>query len=441
LKPDREQFAGRIVEMLGAHADVTYSGIRNTRASVEEATREFITADVDLVVVVCLSYAPSLISLPALQRLNVPIVLYNTQELAGVGPDFGHAEMLRNHGVHGLHDLANVLNRAGQPFHVVTGHFEDEEARRELADWCIGAYAARGLGDLRVGLIGHAFPGMGDFGVDETMLLSAIGPEVERIDAGELVALQADAPADEVAAMMAADRELYEIDDEVTPQIHEGSSRAEWAVRQIVKCRGLGAMAIHYPVVAAQTPDAALPFMGLAKLMAEGVGFGGEGDVTSASLVHMASLLFGEASFTEMFTVDFEGGAVFHSHYAEANPAMAREDQPIRMVMRDGWVGSGGPSASLSFSNQPGPATLLNLTVGPNGRFRLIATEGEVEDYARPEFPSPHFKIRPRVPLKRFLTEYLQVGGSHHLAIAAGHHLGRVEKAASVMDVDFIALV
>ena len=408
LRPDREGFAQRIVALLSECADVTYGGIANTRAGVEAACRGFTAQDVDAVVVACLTYAPSLIALPSLRDLAVPIILLNTQELAGVGESFDHGDLLRNHGVHGLHDLANVLSRSNVPFEIVTGHIADPAVRRELTDWCCAAYAVRGLRSLRVGLFGHPFTGMGDFGVDETTFLAEVGPEVDRVDPAELPRRMAGAPAGEVRALMEADRAAYAVSDGVTPEIHEASSRAEWALRDIVRERGLGAIALHYPPLAAASPGGVLPFLGAAKLMEEGVGFGGEGDVTSAALVHLAGLLFGEASFTEMFTIDFEGGAVFHSHFAEANPALAREDQPIRLVRRDGWVGCGGPSASLAFSNQPGPATLMNLTVGAQGSFRLIAAEVEVLDYTRPTFDSPHFKARPSLPLKTFLTGYLE---------------------------------
>jgi len=440
LRPDREVFAQRIVGLLSECGDVVYTGVANTRAEVEGACRQFAAEDVDLVVVTCLTYAPSLIALPSLRNLSVPIILLNTQELAGVGESFGFDDLLKNHGVHGLHDLANVLSRSGVPFEVVTGHLADPQVRWELADWCTAAYAARRLRSLRIGLVGYAFEGMGDFGVDETTFLATIGAEIVRVDPGEFAPLRGEAPAEDVQALMAADREAYEIAEEVTPAIHEASSRAEWALRRLVGDRGLGAIALHYPPLAAACADGVLPFLGAAKLMAEGIGFGGEGDVTSAALVHLAGLLFGQASFTEMFTIDFEGGAVFHAHYAEANPALAREDRPVRLVMRDGWVGCGGPSASLSFANQPGPATLMNLTVGPEGRFRMIAAEVEVLDYLQPIFPMPHFKCRPSIPLKAYLTGYLEAGGSHHLAIAEGHELGRVEKLAAIMGLDFTTL-
>jgi L-arabinose isomerase len=313
-------------------------------------------------------------------------------------------------------------------------------AQTELEDWCVAAKAVRELRKLRIGLLGHAFTGMGDFGVDETTFLAQIGPEVDRIDLGEFAAGLKEAPENEIAAMVATDRKAYAVDPDLTPDVHEASSRAEWALRRIVRDHGLGALAVHYPPVAAASPGGVLPFLGVAKLMAEGLGFGGEGDVTSAALVSLAQSLYGQASFTEMFTMDFEGEAVFHAHFAEANPALARRDQPIRLVLRDGWVGSGGPSASLAFCQEPGPATLLNLTVSEYGAFQLLAAEVEVLDFVQPAFPMPHFKMRPKAPLGDFLTDYLQWGGSHHLAIAQGHGMGRAAKAAAILEVDLVNL-
>ena len=440
LRPEREAFAQELAKRIGESAEVTYGGIRNTRAGVSAAAAEFAREQVDLVIVACLTYAPSLISLPALREVRAPIVLLNTQELSGVGASFGFDDLLKNHGMHGLHDLANVLQRSGLPYHVVTGHYRSPAVADEIADWCRAARGVRELRDLRIGLVGHAFPGMGDFGVDETSFLDKIGPEVDRIDLAEFAAGVREAPQQAVDAMVATDRAAYAVDADLTPEVHAASSRAEWALRRIVREHGLGALAIHYPPVAAASPGGVLPFLGVAKLMAEGIGFGGEGDVTSAALVSLAQSLYGQASFTEMFTMDFEGGAVFHAHFAEANPAMARRDQPVRLVLRDGWVGSGGPSASLAFCQEPGPATLLNLTVGAEGRFQLIGAEAEVLDFVQPAFPMPHFKLRPATALSDFLTAYLQAGGSHHLAIAPGLGLARAEKAARLMGIEFIRL-
>ena len=124
------------------------------------------------------------------------------------------------------------------------------------------------------------------------------------------------------------------------------------------------------------------------------------------------------------------------SHYAESNPNMASPDRAIRLVHRDGWVGSGGPSASLSFPLPPGEVTLLNLTMGAESRPVFIATEVEVVDFFSESLPTPHFKIRVERPLADFLNAYARLGGSHHLALARGRGIPQIEKLVHILDWD-----
>jgi L-arabinose isomerase len=434
LKPVQQQFARRLAERLEDFADVTFPGAKNTRGGVAEAMAAFDTAGVDLIVTVHLAYAPSLILLPSLVKTRLPLVLWNTQKITGIGADFQPHHLTENHGMHGVQDLANALNRARRPFEVVTSHWEDEAGLEELRRWAVAARTARELREMRVGLIGHPFPGMGDFGVDETKFLAEIGPDVARVSLADLAAAVEAAPEDEVRAMMAADREAFEVDPELDESAHRASSQMEWALREVVGQMKLDAIAVHYPVLSDDPRFPAVPFLAMAKLIGEGLGFGGEGDVTSASCVALMRQLFGQATFTEMFVMDLDGNGVLMSHYAESNPNMASPDRPIRLVHRDGWVGSGGPSASLSFPLPPGEVTLLNLTMGADSRPVFIATEVEVVDFFSESLPTPHFKIRVERPLADFLNAYARLGGSHHLALARGPGTSQIDKLVRILD-------
>ncbi|MEN6301797.1 MAG: hypothetical protein ABFD96_03690, partial [Armatimonadia bacterium] len=189
----------------------------------------------------------------------------------------------------------------------------------------------------------------------------------------------------------------------------------------------------HYEVLGQDPRFKALPMAAAARLIAEGIGFGGEGDVTSAAAVLMLHHLCGISTFSEMFTMDLAGGNVFMSHFAEGNPLMAKQGQPVQMVRRDGWVGSGGVSASLAFTFEPGPVTIANLTVGSGGELHLILTQGEAKDFLVPNQDTPHFLLRPQVPLKQFLTRYLELGGSHHVAVTPGDQTSRISKCARLL--------
>lgn len=435
LRPTQEVFAQELVARLGRAGEVVYSGIQNTRQGVAEAVDRFTAEAVDLLVTVHFSYSPSLIALPELIRWQGPLVLWNTQRITGVAEAFGPKELLENHGMHGVQDLANTLVRAGRSFGVVTGHFEDEYALGELEDWALAARTATVLRRSRIGQVGFAFQDMGDFSVDETLFLAQVGPHVIKVRLDLLAEAQQAAPADELDRMVAADREAFEVDEHLTPEEHLASARVEWAVRKVVSDLNLDAIAVHYEALSADPRFGALPFAAAAKLLGEGHGFGGEGDVTSAAAVLAMRHLCGIASFAEMFTMDFEGDAVYMAHYAEANPRLARRDRKPRLVRREGWVGSGGVSTSLAFAFEPGPATLVNLTLAEAGLPKIIVTEGYLEPFVLDQYDTPHCKFSPADDLAGLLDAYALEGGSHHLALSPGEHAGRVQKLAAALGV------
>ena len=113
---------------LSSIADIQFQQAVYRREDIDATVRELEHEGVDALLVICLSYSPSQLSLPALQQTNLPIVVWNTQELFGVDESFDGDKMIANHGVHGTQDLCNVLLRSGVQFEYVTSHLDDADA-------------------------------------------------------------------------------------------------------------------------------------------------------------------------------------------------------------------------------------------------------------------------------------------------------------------------
>ncbi|MGC8878700.1 MAG: L-arabinose isomerase family protein, partial [Anaerolineae bacterium] len=287
LKPAMAEFARALGDTLSAFAEVEFPGVCNTREQVEHTVAAFEAAGKDLLLVVLLTYAPSHIALPALLRTRLPILIYNTQQLYAVEPDTRSIDTTHNHGMHGVQDLANVLLRAGRDFYLVTGHYRDARAIEEVRQWCDAARVAKQMHQLRIGLLGYAMEGMGDFGLDETAFLAQVGVEVRHIPMKELAARAATAPAEAIVASMAEDRARFHFAPEITDAEHAASARLEWALRETLRERGMHGFASHFLAISEEGQLETLPFLAASKLLAEGYGFGGEGDVTSAAAVCM----------------------------------------------------------------------------------------------------------------------------------------------------------
>jgi len=193
--------------------------------------RDSKTAGADAIVVVLLTYSPSQLALPALQRSRLPLVIWNTQELVAVDQSFTQAQMVDNHGVHGTQDLASVLVRSGVRFQYVTSLVSDPQGLAELGDFFAAAAAVRQLRSARVGMLGYPFPGMGDFAVDTTHLTATLGCSWTNLTVEDYIRRAAAVGAAEVARLVAEYRERYEVAADVTDADLLATARAELAVR------------------------------------------------------------------------------------------------------------------------------------------------------------------------------------------------------------------
>ena len=441
LREGREKFVrGRLIPALAEVADVRFDGAVFRREDVERTVAGLEADGADVLLVVLLTYSPSLISAPALQRTRLPIVVWNTQELYAVDESYGEAELTANHGVHGTHDLCNVLVRAGVPFGYVTGHVDDANAVGDLEGSIRAGCAVSRLRSARLGLLGYPFPGMGDFGLDTTQMATTLGCAWEAMSVADYVRRAEGADRKAAAALAGEYRDAYDLAEEITEDDLGATARAEIALRGMVGDNRLDAFSYQFLAFGADERVETLPFVAASRLLAEGVGFGGEGDLISAAGSAMLGWLNPPASFSEIFTIDFGGNAVLVSHMGEANVAMSRRDRKVRLVRRKrSLVPIRGHQLALACTFEPGEATLAALTLTAGQKWRIIAAPMTIEDFGPlDQLAVPHSKMSPSGDVREFLTAYAGAGGPHHLAVCFGDARDRLELAARYLGAEYV---
>jgi L-arabinose isomerase len=440
LRERREQWVrDALIPTLSQTADVSFDRAACRRDQIDAAVAGCETRGVDALLVVCLTYSPSQIALPALSRTRLPILVWNTQELAAVDSSFDVAKMIDNHGVHGTQDLCNTLLRGGVPFEYLTFHPAEREGWRRLGDFLTAASAAAGVRRARVGLIGYPFPGMGDFAVDTTHLAATLGTQWTPLSVEEYVQRSASAPADAVDATVGQYRAAYDLAGDLTDDDLAATARAELALRGMVAESRLDAITFQFMAFGEDERTETLPFVAASRLLAEGVGFAGEGDVVGAIGTWLLGRLQPPASFSEIFTIDFAGNGLLMSHMGEINVAMARRDRKPPLVARPTPIArTRARQLAIPASLEPGPATLCALAQGPGGRWRLIAGRVRIDDFGPlPSMCVPHFKIVPDGDVREWLTAYAKAGGPHHNAVCFGDATPRVRAVARLLNADY----
>jgi len=196
LRHRLEGYQGRIrARMEQAGATIIDAGLVDSPDKSQAAGELFAREGVTMVFLYVSTYALSSTVLPVVQRARVPVVVLNLQPTAAI--DYAWFNGLGDRGVMTGEWLANcqacsapeiacVFNRAGIPYHLVTGTLDDAAAWREIDAWIAAARVAHALRHLRVGTLGHYYCGMLGVYSDMTQLAAAFGCHFEIVEMCEV---------------------------------------------------------------------------------------------------------------------------------------------------------------------------------------------------------------------------------------------------------------
>jgi L-arabinose isomerase len=179
--------------------------------------------------------------------------------------------------------------------------------------------------------------------------------------------------------------------------------------------------------------------------MADGYGFGGEGDWKTAALVRilklMATGLPGGSSFMEDYTYDLEGDEplVLGSHMLEICPSIALgrpscEIHPLSIGGREDPV-------RLVFDAAPGPAILVAM-LDLGDRFRLLVNEVDVisPPQALPKLPVARAVWKPRPDFPIAAEAWLAAGGPHHTVFSAALDVETIVDFAEIAGIELLPI-
>jgi L-arabinose isomerase len=188
-----------------------------------------------------------------------------------------------------------------------------------------------------------------------------------------------------------------------------------------------------------------LPGIAVQRLMAEGYGFGAEGDWKTAALVRamkvMGSGLKGGNSFMEDYTYHFNpaGQMVLGAHMLEICESIA-DGKPSCEIHPLGIGGKEDP-VRLVFTGSSGPA--LNASIVDMGnRFRLLVNEVEAikPEHDLPKLPVARVLWKPYPDLPTGCAAWILAGGAHHTCYSQNLTSEHMEDFAAMAGLEYLSI-
>ena len=393
------------------------------------------------------TFSPAKMWIAGLRALQKPLLHLHTQfnlELpwAEIDMDF----MNLNQSAHGDREFAHLAARMRLRHKTVVGHWSEPRVRHEIAAWGRAACGWREAARLRIARFGDNMRDVAVTEGDKVEAQARLGFSVEGFGVGDLLAaIDAATPA-AVDGLIAQYEHEYELAGELAAngprrQLLVDAARIEAGLRAFLEAGGFAAFTDTFQDLHGLRQ---LPGIAAQRLMADGYGFGAEGDWKVAALVRilkvMGSGLPGGASFMEDYTYDLgSGGAVLGSHMLEICPSIAAA-RP-RCEIHPLSIGDREDPVRLVFTAASGPAVLLSL-VDLGDRFRLVANEIDVivPPHPLPRLPVARALWTPRPHFAAATQAWLEAGGSHHSAFTSALGIDALVDFANIAGVEIVVI-
>ncbi|MHC5024499.1 MAG: L-arabinose isomerase [Planctomycetota bacterium] len=389
------------------------------------------------------TFSPAKMWIAGLTALKKPFVHLHTQ----FGRDIPWGEidmdfMNLNQSAHGGREFGFICSRLRKNRTVVVGHWEDPEVRRELGVW---ARVARGWQEsqhLKVARFGDNMREVAVTEGDKVEAQKTFGYAVNGFGMGDLRAYVERVTEPQVDALMETYRKDYALQDGAAEDHVREQARIEIGMRAFLEEGGFGAFTTTFENLHGFKQ---LPGLAVQRLMADGYGFGAEGDWKTAAMTRIVKVvgegLPGGTTFMEDYTYHLDPGGmqVLGAHMLEVCPSIAA-GQPTLEVHALGIGGKEDP-ARLVFNGAAGPAVNVS-PIDMGNRFRLIANEVDAVAPAHdlPKLPVARVLWVPRPSLKVGAAAWILAGGAHHTVYSQQVDTRYIEIFADMAGVELVVI-
>ena len=456
-------YGGDAVIAVDAHSNEMVAGLNNaghlpvkvvykgTVNSAEEISGAFADANNDArcigVITWMHTFSPAKMWIRGLKEYKKPLLHLHTQynetiPWNEIDMDF----MNLNQSAHGDREFGHITSRLRKPRKVVVGYWKDKSVQEKIAVWMRVAAAWADAQGMRIIRFGDNMNNVAVTDGDKVEAEIRLGYHVDNAPIAKLVPYINAVTEAEIDALIDEYEQLYSFADDcrrgAEKYIHVRNAAAqEIGLRRFLKDKGAKAFTTSFDELEGMTQ-----LMGFAsqRLMAEGYGFGAEGDWKTAALVRtmwiMAQGLPGGQSFLEDYTLHFAGAgsSILQAHMLEINPEIAANKPRIEVHFLG--IGDAGTCARLVFQAHTGTGIAATV-VDMGNRFRMIVNSVDViEPQPLPKLPVACALWKPQPDFETGAGAWILAGGTHHSSFSYALTIEYLEDYAEIADIELLVI-
>ena len=388
----------------------------------------------------CHTFSPSKMWINGFADLQKPYCHMATQynrEIpdAEIDMDF----MNLNQAAHGDREHGYIAARMRMPRKVIAGYWQDDEMLTRIGDWMRAAAGAAFSKGLKVMRFGDNMREVAVTEGDKVATQAKLGWQVNTWPVGTLVEQMNAVTEAEIDALMDVYKKEYEMatDDIATVRYQ---AREEIAMKKMLEAEGCMAFSNTFQDLYGMKQ---LPGLASQHLMAQGYGYGGEGDWKTAAMTSILKVMAegktGGTSFMEDYTYHLTKGNEYSlgAHMLEVCPSIAQGKAKIEV--HDLGIGDREAPARLVFEGHEGKAIVVSL-IDMGGRLRLICQDIEcVKSFMKmPKLPVARVMWKPLPNLATGVEAWITAGGAHHTVLSYDVTAEQMKDWARMMDIEFV---
>jgi len=394
------------------------------------------------------TFSPAKMWINGLKVLTKPLLHLHTQfnrdiPWSEIDMDF----MNLNQSAHGDREFGFMVTRMRRNRKVVVGHWRDDVVQDQINTWVRAAAGWNDWQQARFLRIGDNMRFVAVTEGDKVEAEMKFGFSVNTHGVGDVVKVINEVTDAEVDQLVQEYADSYELVAALRKggDRHESlrdAARIEIGMRRFLREGNYKGFTDTFEDLHGMKQ---LPGIATQRLMAEGYGFGGEGDWKTAALVRamkvMGHGLKGGNSFMEDYTYHFEPGneLVLGSHMLEVCPSIAQR-KPSCEIHPLGIGGKEDP-VRLVFNVAGGHA--LNASIVDMGnRFRMLVNtvEAVTPVHDLPKLPVARVLWKPMPDMKTGCAAWILAGGAHHTCYSQNLTPEHLQDFAEMAGIEYVQI-